>query len=179
MRLCENCNKPLGKYQRSDARFCTTRCRVAANRKPKFPERLEKAARWVCWAPVERNGKITKRPITPSGAAASSTNPETWSKYSAVKNFPRIGWVLGAGIGCIDLDHCLEGGKLADWAREVLDEHAQDALLVEVSPSGTGIHIFIEMNEGKGRVIRDGRNIEIYPPESGRFICMTGKKFKR
>ena len=116
-------------------------------------------------------------PIQTNGSPASSTNPRTWTSFDAVKDFPRRGWVLGEGIGCIDLDGCIADGRLAGWARDVIRAHEVEAVWVEVSPSGTGVHVFLPMEPGRGRVIRDGRNIEVYPPDSGRFICVTGEKF--
>lgn len=98
---------------------------------------------------------------------------------------PGIFYVLVGrfGIGCIDLDHCFQDGELMPWAAEVLDEYP-DALLIEVSGNGEGLHIFTEMPDGPGRKIRDGRNIEIYPPsdgsrDGGRYICVTGHKYWR
>lgn len=141
-----------------------------------IPSEMTSQPRWVTWEPVERNGRVTKRPTRINGHAASSTNPSTWATYGEVKNLPRKGFVLGGGVGCIDLDHCIEDGKIAAWALAVIEENKKKALLIEYSPSGAGVHIFLPMEAGKGTVIRDGRNIEIYPPDSGRYICVTGKK---
>ncbi|MDY5151349.1 DNA primase [Actinotignum urinale] len=118
-------------------------------------------------------------PIQTDGRVASSTNPATWAGWDEVKGFRRRGWVLGEGIGCIDLDDCLDGRRLAGWAKEIINNHRDKAVLVEVSPSGTGVHIFLPMPGGKGHVIREGgKNIEIYPPDSGRYICVTGKALR-
>lgn len=139
---------------------------------------MRDSARWVSWEPAQRNGKVTKRPVQTNGRAASSTDPHTWADYASVERLPRKGWVLGDGIGCIDLDNCFDGGVLAGWAREIISGYSERAVLVEVSPSWNGVHIFLPMPQGKGRKIRDGRSIEIYPPESGRYICVTGRVLK-
>lgn len=89
-----------------------------------------------------------------------------------------IGFVLGNGIGCIDLDHCLTSGRLEPWASQIVEKHRSRALLIEVSPSGDGIHIFLPMEQGPGRVVRDGRRIETYPPDSGRYMTVTGKVWR-
>ena len=126
-------------------------------------------ARWVRRA-------ADKRPLTISGNAGSSTNSRTWSTYAAASRSTAgagIGYVLGDGIGCWDFDHCIVDGALADWAREAIDG-IPDPLLVEVSQSGEGVHVFVEAAEGPGRRIRDGRNIEFY--SSGRYIAVTGIK---
>lgn len=80
----------------------------------------------------------------------------------------------GDGVVCLDLDGCLEGGVVADWARPVLAR--LPATYVEVSPSGTGLHVF-----GLGRVDR-GRHFRVGPGRVevygwGRFICVTGLRF--
>lgn len=162
---------------RSDARYCSTRCRVAGNRKlRKLPSEMTSRARFVRWKLAMRRGKETKVPLTVAGRAASSTDPATWAtfKAAAASSAGRgLGFVLGDGIGCIDLDHCIVDGAVADWAQEVLD--ANPASFVEVSQSGTGLHVFGFLEEGPGRKIRDGRDIEIY--SVGRYIALTGERF--
>lgn len=113
-------------------------------------------------------------PIQADGRPASSTDPGTWTSLKALDGWMRKGWVLGEGIGCIDLDDCVTGEGVASWALAIIDEYKDRAVWVEVSPSGRGVHVFLPMEPGKGRVIRDGRNVEVYPPDSGRFICVTG-----
>jgi hypothetical protein len=45
-RACEACNQPFG-ARRSTARFCSTRCRVAAHRRRSAERELERARRLV------------------------------------------------------------------------------------------------------------------------------------
>src|SRR5690606_1666864 len=98
-------------------RYCSARCRVAAHRARWIPVELTSRARWV-----RHEGK---RPITPAGRAASSTDPRTWSTYREAarsKAGDGLGFVLGAGIGCLDLDNCLdERGRPNEVARRILD----------------------------------------------------------
>lgn len=75
--------------------------------------------------------------------------------------------MLGDGLACYDLDHCLTGNTLAPWARKVLD--AKQPLWVERSMSGDGLHIFIRAEEAKGWK-RAG--VEYY--SRARFIAVTG-----
>lgn len=158
---------------------CSSTCRSRVNRaRKKLPAEMTSVDRWVSWKPVKRGERWTKVPITVEGRAASSRDASTWTSFCKVEGSRRKGWVLGAWIGCIDLDQCLVGGVLAGWAREVVEAHRDEAVLIEVSPSGNGVHIFLPMEPGKGSVIRDGRNIEVYPPDSGRYICVTGKALK-
>lgn len=180
-RTCEVCGARIN-LRRADARTCGANCRKKLSRRIPFPADMVAEGRWIRWAPVRRGDGVAKLPLTIDGRAASSTDPATWSSYRAAARSTAgvgLGFVLGAGIGCIDLDGCIVDGVLEPWALEVLAEHEADAILVEVSQSGRGLHIFLPMLPGRGRVIRDGRSIEIYPPDSGRYIAVTGRAYSR
>lgn len=180
MRTCDYCGVSI-EGKRANARFCSSGHRVYGLRQSRaLPAEMRGVDRWVRWARVPRGERVTKVPLQTTGAYASTRRPETWASYDTVAASTvghGVGFVLGAGIGCIDLDHCLTGGKVQDWARETISEYRDRALLIEVSPSGHGIHIFLPMEQGAGRVIRDGRNIEIYPPDSGRYMTVTGERW--
>ena len=178
MKKCGHCGRSIA-GKRAGAKWCSTSCRVmAARARKRFPVEMTSTDRWVSWKPVLRGERWTKVPVTVDGRPASTRGASTWTSFDNVKTLTRKGWVLGAGIGCLDLDKCLVDGVLADWARKVVEEHMDEALLIEVSPSGTGVHVFLPMGTGKGNVIRDGRNIEVYPPDSGRYICVTGNRLQ-
>lgn len=157
---------------RSDARFCSGRCRVAAHRaRNRVPRELVERDRWV-----RRSRK--KVPLTTAGRAASSTDSRTWCSYREARRSnvgAGVGFVLnGDGIACIDLDHCLDGDALAPWAQRILDKLPPTYL--EISPSGTGLHIFGVADFKGGRKIRvEGHAIEIYADR--RFIAVTGQVF--
>ncbi|CVM17436.1 hypothetical protein M3C29_010505 [Micrococcus luteus] len=193
-RVCEGCGQRLN-LARSDARTCSTKCRVRVHRAAKraaeraelariavdqvIPARMRERDRWMRWAPARRGSRITKRPVTVAGAPASSTNAATWSTYSEARASEvgtGLGFALGDGIGCYDLDDALSGGVLEPWAAEFLATIPEPVLFMEVSQSGNGVHAFIEAAEGPGRVIRDGRKIERYT--AGRFIAVTGAPFE-
>ncbi|WP_348770206.1 hypothetical protein [Arthrobacter sp. E3] len=74
----------------------------------------------------------------------------------------------GDGIGVLDLDHAIVDGVILPWAAEVLA--ANPGTFTEVSQSGEGLHIWGLLVAGKGRKIRDGRNIEIYT--TGRYVAL-------
>ncbi|MBG6083252.1 bifunctional DNA primase/polymerase [Zhihengliuella flava] len=173
-RTCERCGAGLG-FKNQHARFCSVRCRVAAHRAakraPRFPAAMTSRRRWV-------RRETNKRPVTTSGRSASSTNAATWATFddaAASTAGVGLGFVLGDGIGCFDLDHCLTDGRLEPWAADVLAEIQQPILFAEVSQSGTGVHVFVEAPEGPGAKIRDGRNIEFYSKD--RYIAVTGEPF--
>lgn len=172
MRRCDYCGGELPTRARRDRRTCSTRCRVALHRANSLPTELTSRARWV------RHDR--KRPITVHGAPASTTDPATWSTYAQAKRSrvgDGLGYVLVAGDGvvCLDLDHVLDGGELVPEAEALLDR--LPATYVEVSPSGTGLHVW-----GRGdlvigrRTVVDGVRLEAYGDR--RFITVTGRRWR-
>ncbi|WP_030670662.1 bifunctional DNA primase/polymerase [Streptomyces rimosus] len=167
---CERCGDHLAARHAHNARFCSTRCRVAAHRARRaLPTELTSRPRWV-------RRTAAKVPVTTCGGAASSTDPATWTSHrraAASKAGAGLGFVLdGDGIVCVDLDHCLAGeGELAAWARRIVD--LAPGCWIERSASGDGLHIW-----GRGRLERgrrlsvDGGSVELYA--DGRYIAVTG-----
>lgn len=151
---------------RADARFCSGRCRVASHRAD-VPLEMRRLRRWL--------RHEAKRPISVTGGPASSTNSHTWSSFERA-NSARIGdglgFALGDGVACIDLDHCLSDGVLADWAAPIVA--ACQGTYIEVSPSGEGLHIFGFAVVGRGRR-RAG--VEVY--DRGRYMTVTKRRFRR
>jgi len=147
-----------------------------------IPEKLTERPQWVCWRYEERDDKPTKVPYTPSTLRrASSTDLMTWRTFSeALEAYERseppydgIGFMFCSAdpLAGIDLDKCRdpESGAIAPWAQKIISDASEG--YVEVSPSGTGVHIIVE-----GRV-RDGGlrrgPIEMYSRE--RFFTVTGR----
>lgn len=170
--LCEICSSPAPAGARGrKPRFCSGRCRVAAHRRKGIPAELIALPRWI--------RHQAKRPITVNGFGASSTNERTWSTYAnakASKHGDGLGFVLnGDGIVCVDLDHCITDGVLNPVAQAIVD--ALPGAYVEVSPSGTGLHIWGRAILPKGyRFEYQGQAVEIYP--SGRYLTMTANVFR-
>ncbi|RDG37950.1 bifunctional DNA primase/polymerase [Streptomyces corynorhini] len=175
---CEYCDAELrraglGRPQR----FCSGRCRVAAHRKKRageaVPAEIRGQKRWI------RHG-ADKTPLrADTGRAASSTDPRTWTDHGTAARSPHgagLGFVLnGDGIVCVDLDHCLTAdGQLAPWAAAILN--ACPPTYTEVSPSGTGLHLWGHGHVVRGRRIRreDGAHIEVYG--TGRYIAL-GRRY--
>jgi len=158
------------------ARYCSPRCRVAAHRdRKRVPAELVAEDRWV-----RRDGK---RPITPSGRPASSTDDRTWSPLAAVDadgaRGNGVGFVLnGDGIACIDIDHCVRpDGSLESWAKRLL--RRVPPTWIELSPSGTGLHVWGIATVGTGRMLKmpNGGGVEVY--DRGRYITVTRRPFGR
>lgn len=174
--LCEICSSPCFPGARGrKPRFCSGRCRVAAHRRKTIPAELMQLPRWI--------RHQAKRPMTVNGYWASSTDAATWSDYQTAKTSKHgdgLGFVLnGDGIICIDLDHCITNvnGKnfLSTGAQFIVDSMA-DAY-VEISPSGTGLHIWGRADLDKGhRFTFMNQAVEIYP--NGRYLTMTGNVYR-
>jgi primase-polymerase (primpol)-like protein len=181
MRECEWCGASVVS-RRADARYCSTAHRVAAHRQAKsnpIPLELISRDRWVRWTPVVRNGKTTKKPLQINGLAARSTDAKTWSSFAKANTSSAgvgLGYVLGDGIGCIDLDHCLIDGQPDAAASDFIVRYPDS--YIEISPSGDGLHIWGTAPEAPGtkRTIA-GLSIETY--SAGRYITVTGRVFQR
>jgi putative DNA primase/helicase len=162
-----------------------------------IPEELTERPQWVCWRYEERSGKQTKVPYTPdTGVRASATDLLSWRTFEDVvmsldpERFPAlrmpqydgIGFVLSSAdpyVG-IDLDDCRDPdtGEIAPWAQKILDRVQTG--YIEISPSGTGVHVIVEgtvRSGGMQKQVRvDGEvvgKVEMYSRE--RFFTMTGR----
>jgi putative DNA primase/helicase len=115
-----------------------------------MPPLLKRKPNWVVWG---FPNAPPKSPFIPSSLLAGRPAPakagvrETWRTYQAAaecvaRGLARgIGYEFdGGGIYGVDLDHVIDaGGTLTPEAREIVD------LLnsyTEVSPSGSGLHLF-------------------------------------
>ncbi|MGW5367828.1 hypothetical protein ACWER6_20770 [Streptomyces sp. NPDC004009] len=89
-----------------------------------------------------------------------------------------VGFVLnGDGVACLDLDHALTtNGTPKPWAADIL--RRAGATYVEVSRSGSGLHVFGYADVRQGRRVRreGGYCVEAYG--TGRFIAVTGRRFR-
>lgn len=161
---------------------------------PLRPETIPAGLRtlsWVLWRAEPRgDDKPAKVPyqIAFPLSRASSTRPSTWGTFedaveaylSLVELAPDpergplagIGGVLTAeaGITCIDLDRVIDPSGTLDARAETIVERCDS--WAEVSPSGTGLHIFV-----RGAVPRalKGEQIEVY--SDARYICVTGHQW--
>jgi primase-polymerase (primpol)-like protein len=148
-----------------------------------IPEELKCLTQWVLWRSEIRNGKPTKVPYQPHhpSRCASVSNPNTWGSfvaalqcYEATRRWDGIGLVLTPNdpyVG-VDLDHCLDPatGNLSPEAETIV---RQLASYTEISPSGTGLRIFV-----RGTLPPTGRKkkwIELY--ERSHYLTVTGHIF--
>lgn len=143
---------------------------------------LAQRNQWVCWRRVKReNSKVEKVPLDPRTRRWASTDaPDTWGSYEQATTtaqehgYDGVGFVFTADDPyCgVDLDGCInpETGEVEAWAVEIvetLDSYA------EVSPSGTGIKVFVRASK-PGKRCRTG-NVEMY--DTGQFFTFTGRRY--
>jgi len=137
------------------------------------PINREKA--WVLWRYVDiGRPKPAKMPYSITGTPAAVDNPETWATLPDILQAPGprhfydgIGYVFhGTGLVGVDLDHCIDNGRLQPWAAAIVQDLATYA---EISPSGAGVHILAIGAIPQGK--RAGQ-VEIYATR--RYFAMTG-----
>jgi putative DNA primase/helicase len=143
-----------------------------------IPAELKAISRWVAWRAKRRDRRWSKIPICcHTGRSANVADPRTWTNFENARNYAREHALAGIGLVfsddddvCgVDLDKCRDpdSGHLKQSAWNVirlLDSYT------EVSPSGTGVKIFLRSRPAGDR-IRTG-NVEIY--HAGQFFTVTG-----
>lgn len=149
---------------------------------------LKRASRWGAWKlaqPEDRPGDWTKVPYSAlTGRKASSTNLADWTSFAAAVRFLRTdrsydgpGFCLGDGFAGIDFDGCRdpETGVLEASVREWVKRFDS---YTEVSPSGTGVKVFMHgrLPEGATGNKRNGalgvKAVEVY--DHARYFTVTG-----
>jgi putative DNA primase/helicase len=142
-----------------------------------IPEPLKALPQWVCWQRERRDGKPTKVPYdSKTGACAKVNDPSTWGTFAqvtaALDHYAGIGFVLTKEdpfVG-VDLDHAVDPvtGRIEPWAITIVDQlHSY----TEISPSGTGLRIFLQGTLPPGR--RRKGPLELYDCE--RYLTLTGR----
>ena len=119
----------------------------------KIPDELILIPQWVVWRAELRDGKITKIPYNArTHQKAKSNDPKTWGSFEIAleafqgsRKYNGIGFMLSLRDYYVgwDLDHCRnpETGQIEPWAQDAIDKLNS---YTEISPSGTGIRIFVK-----------------------------------
>lgn len=140
------------------------------------PEELKKLHQWGCWRTETVKDRPTKLPYrSDGGGKASTTDLVTWSSYEAaikvVAGYDGLGFVFCATdpYTGIDLDHCRnnETGAMDTWAQDIISKLNS---YTEITPSGTGVHIFVKAKLPPGGN-RKGP-VEMY--DQARYFTVTG-----
>ena len=141
-----------------------------------IPDALKALPQWVV-----RKGKIPIDPRTGEGAKAGV--PSTWSDFQtalqALRSNPGrysgLGFELNNnGIVGIDLDHVIdpESGEVSPEALEIVETMNS---YTEISPSGTGLHIFVYGDLPGDRRKHAASGTEMY--KAKRYLTVTGRPF--
>lgn len=145
-----------------------------------IPSMLKERPNWVAWGIRDAP---PKSPFHPASLLSGKPFPakagvrETWSSYEAAVECVRRGLARGIGyefdgsVYGVDLDHVIdEAGTVTPQAQEIVGKLGS---YTEVSPSGTGLHIFVL---APGADITRHRKkdyfLEIY--SVGRYFTVTG-----
>jgi putative DNA primase/helicase len=156
-----------------------------------IPGELVQLDQWIVWKyRTKPTGGWTKPPYSPhTGLKTDVTDAGSFASFeealAAQKRLKADGigfsLIAGGNIAFIDLDHCrdVDTERIDDWARAVLRRFPVS--YVEVSPSGTGLHVIVlgHVPGGKGtkRPVTDPdahpeAAIELY--SEGRYATITG-----
>ena len=141
------------------------------------PESMRNEPRWVLWKYEGRGGGTTKIPLQPNGKPARSNDCSTWTTFeqaftAAEASNHGLGFMLGDGWAGVDLDHVRQGGELSDGSKAIIESLES---YTEVSPSGTGVKVFVRGQIAQGRRGKvDGVDVEVYG--DGRYFTVTGQK---
>lgn len=134
----------------------------------RIPSELRAQNTWVLW-------KSNKVPFQCNGRPASSTDQTTWNsfesvlaEYEANPSFSGVGCVISEPYTGVDFDHCRDP-KTGEVTKFATDAIAALASYTELSPSGTGYHVWVRGN--LPHAIKTSE-IEIYP--RARYFTMSG-----
>jgi putative DNA primase/helicase len=157
---------------------------VREARLPAVPVELTGRQQWVAFrleGDPDRPAKPKKIPYYNPYRRASTADPNTWLSYteasalSRTNGFDGVGFVFSREdpyVG-IDLDHVRDPvtDAVLPWAQRVLDALAS---YTELSPSGTGFHVFLRSTLGAvlKQPVEGASAIEAY--SQGRYFTVTG-----
>lgn len=180
--------RPTALYLPPDARPLSTAEEIDALRLA-LPGWLAGGERWAVWRyewDADRAvwGKVPLDPLSP-GRYARANQPSSWGLLGDAVAFRRRyaadgvlrALVDGEEVLAIDLDHVRNPatGELDAIARDTL---ARLTGYAEVSPSGTGLHLFLrEPFPAPGAQGRRHGQVEVY--SGNRFMAVTGRVVRR
>ncbi len=163
-----------------------------------IPAELSDIPQWLVWrgewiAPHNgKAGKLNKVPFQIGGGKARVNDSATWATFPAALRayldsqdpkfgtapFSGLGFVLTRenGIVGLDFDDVIdpETGELKPSMIAIIESLNS---YTEVSPSGTGLRIFVRGKlppSGRVRGQSDGSKFEVY--DGGRYVTVTGRK---
>ena len=156
-----------------------------------LPSELRQNGRFCSWQYESVKGRLTKMPYRLDGHRARSTVREDFCDFDTMiahigklnqgKRTVGLGLGIFDGFCAVDIDHCVEGGKLSEMAVDIIN--TMDSY-TEYSPSGEGIRIIFRaaFDYDKGRYYINKREIglEIYVSGcTNKYVTLTGNTIRR
>lgn len=160
-----------------------------------YPEAMKQHP-FCCWRWEKQKGRETKVPYDPkTGCRAKTDTPSTFGTLDEAMDalyrnrYSGIGFNISedgperARVGCIDHDHCVEDGVVKEPVLAALD--LLPNAVVEISPSGTGLHQFFLVPEGfvfdkdvyYVNNCKGGKEIYL-PGVTNHFMTLTGDVYR-
>lgn len=152
-----------------------------------IPQYLKEHQQFCLWRyEVGTGGRVTKVPYNAKTHKKARTNDiKTFTDYNTtiqeVGEYEGIGIKVSSDIVAIDLDHCVNLGKLNDTAQRIV-EHFPTSY-IEISPSGTGLRIIvlastkIAFNPAIHHVKKG--DVEFYTSSTNKFVTLTGNVYQQ
>jgi putative DNA primase/helicase len=161
------------------------------------PAEMKACPQWLCWRTETRAGrkgeapKPTKVPYIAvadarkmrradvTDRACFVTYEQAKAAYLAVNDYSGIAFVFTPDdpFCGVDLDDCIDPatGELKAWGREIVD--LLDSY-TEISPSGTGVKIFLQGKKPGARARRRHGEGEVEVYDHGRYFTVTGRRLE-
>lgn len=145
-----------------------------------IPIGMQDYKQFINWKPVwnHETGKYDKIPVNTRGYEISAHDPANWlTAEDALRHGDHVAFVFTENdpFFFIDIDNAVDAGVWKPHVAEILNRFPGAA--VEVSLSGTGIHVFgsaaVEHNH---KCKNRGLGIEFYTV--GRFVALTGLQMR-
>lgn len=146
-----------------------------------IPELLKTHPRWLLWT-IDGSGRKVPRAYTKPHKNIDANRASNWGDYehvtdAATRSQMGIGFALGSvqdgPTFCgVDLDKCrdLHTGAIEPWAQRIID-HLRS--YTEVSPSGTGVKIFMTGQFPEHKAQPKIYKLEMY--DHSRYFTVTGE----
>lgn len=146
-----------------------------------LPKELKENALFCLWKYEMRNGRKTKVPYQTNGKRADSSNKACFSDFNTVVNLAQTYDGIGMGVFqpfvAVDIDHCVDGGKLSDMATDIVETLNS---YTEYSPSESGVRIVakadtLSYDKVKYYINNQKIGLEVYVAGmTNKFVTLTG-----
>lgn len=146
-----------------------------------LPKELKENALFCLWKYEMRNGRKTKVPYQTNGKRADSSNKACFSDFDTVANLTQSYDGIGMGMFqpfvAVDIDHCVDGGKLSDMTTDIVETLNS---YTEYSPSESGVRIVakadtLSYDKVKYYINNQKIGLEVYVAGmTNKFVTLTG-----